>query len=962
MSENPSIILNIPVANETGEIISYNGLPIVVSDDSYRYRTIMGEHTLNLKFELPGYYEIPVGTYCEFQGQTYTLETPENIKKNGTADFEYDLVFRSDQYKLGKFMLRNTVPGDSRLKFSYTARPQEFLRLLVDNMNARDEEEGWSFGDNYIEAFEKVVSFNHNTCAEALQMIAEAFETEWEVKGKTIYLRKVEYNRDSPLPLSYGKGNGFLPGVGRSEYSDVKPVERLFVQGGSRNIDASKYRKTDATGQIGSSELLMPANTAVKFDGTYFDDEDGFNATSTDVREYVTDDSGASVVRTANSGRKSLLEGSLDASSVYPMREGKVSAVEQMADGWNFWDSSIPDALDYSAPDLRIAGEKATVIFQSGMLAGKEFDIPQRENKLTGYIHDSGDGSYNPAKRRGQFKLVSQEIDGIEMPGGSFIPAVGDRYAVFHIGLPQTYIDDAELAMLKQAVKYLYENENPRFTFNGTLDAIWAKRDWVNIGGRIVLGGFIRFSDTQFLKEGMDIRITGIKDYVNNPHKPQIELSNNSRSGSWVHNMKRRIASDEVLVNTKDREAVQYTKRRFRDVQETMDMLREASLDFSDPANPITLQTMQAVVGDKILQFDFTDGETGINIPKSGFHFDPADDFTFHAPAGRITHKTLGIDTISPALPTDYPYYWDLPAFRSATLDDPAQAYYLYAVVPNATGGGTGSFELSTTGRDFNNGSTLNLLVGIINSEFNEQRSFAPLYGFTEILPGRITTDKIISADGTSYFDLSKKNTLPDGTETYGEIGGRVNFREGLISGNIGVSNDAGDITAVIDGDNSDTTNIAFAAGGDSKANASFYVQHDGKLVASNANIEGTVIVSKYDANDNIIQQIEIRDGSIIGRKYDGFGVDGALKEYFNLGDNLTLEFNTYERGHTKTVITEGSVEIYSGPAPSLNPTKSTIVRPGAVDFMEKIDSSTVRSFSVDSSFYVDNNGFVRVY
>ena len=40
------------------------------------------------------------------------------------------------------------------------------------------------------------------------------------------------------------------------------------------------------------------------------------------------------------------------------------------------------------------------------------------------------------------------------------------------------------------------------------------------------------------------------------------------------------------------------------------------------------------------------------------------------------------------------------------------------------------------------------------------------LYGFTEVLPGRITTDRIVSADGNTYFDLAN-----------GEIGGRILFR-----------------------------------------------------------------------------------------------------------------------------------------------------------------------------------------
>ena len=53
----------------------------------------------------------------------------------------------------------------------------------------------------------------------------------------------------------------------------------------------------------------------------------------------------------------------------------------------------------------------------------------------------------------------------------------------------------------------------------------------------------------------------------------------------------------------------------------------------------------------------------------------------------------------------------------------------------------------------------------IRDRDSNGGRSFVSLYGFTEILPGRITTDKIVSSDGLTYFDLLN-----------GVIGGKIRF------------------------------------------------------------------------------------------------------------------------------------------------------------------------------------------
>lgn len=50
------------------------------------------------------------------------------------------------------------------------------------------------------------------------------------------------------------------------------------------------------------------------------------------------------------------------------------------------------------------------------------------------------------------------------------------------------------------------------------------------------------------------------------------------------------------------------------------------------------------------------------------------------------------------------------------------------------------------------------LLVGTLNSEFENDRSYVELYGFTEVLPGRITTDRIVSSDGLNFFDFVKNS------------------------------------------------------------------------------------------------------------------------------------------------------------------------------------------------------------
>lgn len=706
---------------------------IEVDDNSYRHRAIMNEDSLTLYFSSAVYIEIPIGAYCEFEGETYTLKRPQALTMQHSRKFEYTAIMESSQADAKIWKFRN--PVDGRLKFPLTAKPKEHLQMFVDNMNRRGD--GWSIGE-CIEGTEKLVNYDHAYCWDALGQMAEVFETEFNIVGKVVSLGKVEFNKENPLQLSYGRGNGFLPGVGRSNYEDTPPVEVLYVQGGDRNIDRSKY---------GSSELHLPIDGLIMYDGEHFEDEEGFVAAYANT--YRVDEQGMSVSRVGRTAVTNA-EDSLDCSEIYPKRIGKVSeviAVDVENHFYDFVDESIPDNLNYE--DYLIGDEQMTVIFQSGMLAGREFDVK--------YTHKSKNG-----KKGKRFEIVQETIDGEDMPNEVFKPSAGDgdkiepdTYAVFHCMLPNSYInahkretdpkDGAEWDMMRSAVKYLYEHERQNFKFSGIMDGIWAKKNWLNIGGKIVLGGFVMFKDDRFQRDGVLVRITGIKDYINRPHSPELELSNSQVGGSFSTAIKK-LESQEVQVEENHNKAIQYTKRRFRDAKETAKMIGEALKDnYSNSINPVSVETMMMLIGDESLQFRFVD----IN-GRPVKHYVRYDENRLTAEEGILEHMTIGINAVSP---THEYRHWNLPEFTSPPLVEHDKKYYLYAQV--STNGDNGVFYISETAVGMRDDEEYYmLLVGILNSEFEGVRSFVQLYGFTEILPGRITTDRIVSSDGSSFLDL----------------------------------------------------------------------------------------------------------------------------------------------------------------------------------------------------------------
>ena len=779
-------------------------LEVKAEDNSYRLRAVKGVDKLVLYYSLTHHVEIPLGAWVEYEGQVFTLLKASNFTKNSTRNFSYTLTLEYDWARSGRYKCKN--PVDGRLKFAYTAKPHEFVQLLVDNMNLR--ESGWTVGE-CIETAEQVISFNHVYCSDALNMIADAFETEWEVIGKTINLRKVEYFKDNPLPLSYGRGNGFKTEISRSNQSGQQAVEILYVQGGTDNIDPSKY---------GNSELLLPKNQELVYEGcNYISSADGLYIKRKD-KELV-----------------SRCEDSLDCSAIYPKRVGSVSSVvvvDANRHFYDFIDTSIPNELDFA--DCLIAGETMTVIFQTGMLAGKELEVKYKHNER-------------------RFEIVPQDIDGQTMPNDIFKPVIGDKYAVFHIALPNAYVcnnsdkSGASWDMFRDAARYLYEHEGNLFTFKGVLDGIWAKKDWLNIGGRIRIGAYVMFSDEQFNPEGSLIRIVSVKDYCNNPHSPIIELSNAPVTSSFQNAMNK-VVESEVVIDNKHRDAIQFTKRRYRDSQETIEMLREAMLDnFTESISPIAVQTMAMLIGDKSLQFGFVDNMTSPTpVPHNVTYNQTTKVLTVSD--GIIQHYTLGIDTISSSHAVEEYKFWSLPAFNTPPLTDSDKKFYLYAKV--STTNQTGQFYISETAIALDAvPGYYHLLVGMLNTEFDGNRSYVSLYGFSEVLPGQVRTNKIISSDGKTYFDL-----------LLGEIGGRILFKNGLISGLIGIGNEDG-INAGMNGGGTSDEDVRIWAGAkeSKKDTAPFRVLHDGSMYATKGIFSGFLqvpfmdidLAAKYEGRDS---------------------------------------------------------------------------------------------------------------
>lgn len=686
--------------------------PFPISSESYHEAKVGAVSTLVVETTSDKAIAFPLGTYCTWRGEKFSLYTPAEVVKVSEREYRYTLTLSGEgqQLALSKFKFIVANPEDVRLSFTLTGKPRFFLEQILRSLPA-----GFSIGA-CLEAEAQAISFKHEDCLSALSRVAEAFKTEWHITGKTLNLGKVVGDKANAVTLSYGKGKGLLSGLTASNDSEKSPVGKLFIQGTERNIDPTKY---------GAKSLHLPKGRTLAYEG----------------RTYVVsaDGQSLSVSGLSTDGRK---EDSFDGTNIYPQRVGVVSSVVVTPNG-NYDIVDKDNNVDYS--QYRIAGEKATITFQTGRLAGRTFDIAQDKDVL----------KYDHTTKR--FQLVSVEEDGMKLPEPKvFYPAVGDKYAVFGVRLPDEYITKAETELLGASVRYFHEALQPKVTYKAEMDGLYAQKNWGALAPKLAIGAYVRLVDTS-LDIDDHVRITAIRTKLSQQYKPQITLSNEVQAPSLAVSLGTLEAE-----GVQQKEEVQAVRREVaRSYQQAMSLADgiadEVRAGFGDSISPITARTMQLIVGDKSLQFVFVASPTATDAVTHNVTWDEGRGI-LHADRGYLRHMTLGINTLSADhKPSEYKT-WTLPAYDYAVRTD-QKTIHLYAKVER--NGANGVFFASDTAKAMEaEANYYYLYLGMLSQAPN--RAFTTLYGFTEVLPSQIRTERITSVDGSTTINLNTGEIVSD--------------------------------------------------------------------------------------------------------------------------------------------------------------------------------------------------------
>jgi hypothetical protein len=284
---------------------------------------LMGEHKVLCNSIVAEPADIQIGDYIEHDSERFYINTAPRVKKINNITYEYNIIFEGEVYFLYNKLYLDEVDAD----FSYSGQPSDFLQLLVSNINSIQP--GWSIG-GATPAELQTLGFSGDSCRTALTKIAQAFDMEYRLIGKAIYMFRT-VTVPTIYRFEYGRGKGLYT-LERSSIDRNNLVTRAYGYGSRRNIGVD-YRA--GANRLTFQEKYLENNVALY----------------------------------------GIREGSLLLDDVFPQRTGTVSSINA-SDPLEFTDGN----LDFDINDYLIEGTVAKVVFKSGDLSGYEFEIKSYSN------------------------------------------------------------------------------------------------------------------------------------------------------------------------------------------------------------------------------------------------------------------------------------------------------------------------------------------------------------------------------------------------------------------------------------------------------------------------------------------------------------------------------------------------------------------------------------------------------
>lgn len=394
--------------------------------------------------------------------------------------------------------------------------------------------------------------------------------------------------------------------------------------------------------------------------------------------------------------------------------------------------------IDFNLKDCLLDEVEAIVTFQDGGLAGYDLAI----------VKESVDDMIK------QFKLKENKEENTLTVPGDINFAVGDKFILTGIKMPQVYIDNASSQLAEEAQTWLDEHCEKRIQLRGKCDEVLFRQ--MNLF--IACGQMVGVYSDQ-LKIDREIRVTKVKRYIENDDKPayRYELTlSDFLQGNGFKDLVDDVDKFPDEIEDKVKPVREWTKRSWRDVMETLGMMFDPEGDyFTELIKPLAVHTAQLIVGTNSQQMDLV----GVKfIPNAD-----NDPNYFKNTAGKLVHFTV----------SEVVREWSIPeaSFRLSN----SLAYYVYAKCPKE--GSAGSILVSERQIKLEaEAGYYHFWIGVLNTPEDSVRSWNPNYGFTEVAGQTITTGVIKDKLARLVIDLMNAHIIAQNGAT---ISGKILFGEG---------------------------------------------------------------------------------------------------------------------------------------------------------------------------------------
>ena len=691
----------------------------------------MGEDTLTLVVEATLPIDFTVGDTLQALGKTYYLNTLPGVQRSARRHLTYTVVLESAKYDLSKTILVNEFAGGketvNETEFSYTGEFDQLMDLAVINLNRTQGADSWQwrkvdtgadpdFDPQYQEC--KTLTFSCENVLSALNTICTEWGVEYRIETvdgrRTISVGQIgrqvyEYR------FAYGKGRG-LYSLTRSNASESSAPTRLYAYGSSQNLGTA-YRER-------RRRLALPLEHPSPL-----------------IREglYVQDD--------ALVERFGLIEGAAIFDQVYPSREGTVSSVDPQ-DELKFTDLEMFDLneTDEQGDSKYLLGTSSPVVhFNTGNLGGYEFSI-------AGYNSTTKTFTLVPFTDENEYRYPSAD-------DAAFRIAPGDRYVLLGIALPETYVAQAEERLAEKALEKYTRLAQGRYAYSLEIDPFFMKEYFPNarFAPAFSAGDYLYIEDAD-LVDGSDattgqagtaaVKISSVSIDLYQPYRYTVELSE-SAAASVLTRIVRSEKEIEKIVQINDLADPARARRNLRTTAQLLEMTFDTDGYFRDGRiRPETIETKMIAVGALSQQFLL-----------EGVVFSPnwnADPSQIAFSQGVLTHLGLDREQIR---------RWTLLPGQVNGLEDQT-AYYLYARCEKEGTSGTIVLDTQALRYDQQEGFYY-FSIGILSRVEEGFRRICLTYGSSTINGREITTGRIASSDGATYFDLDR-----------GQIGGRIVFSD----------------------------------------------------------------------------------------------------------------------------------------------------------------------------------------